>query len=221
MRTSNGQLIQWTSERRTVVHEADTKDLLAQAGIPIPRRNPQSGACVVKLCSDRYPHKSEHGLVKLNVPAAQTDAVGAEMRSRDTAGVLLVEEMIADGIAEWIVGCRHDSTFGPIVVVGVGGVLVELLNEVKVRLAPTDFATALAAIQSQRAGKALAGLRGNPSGDIKALATIVSTASNFFSIHSELIEQMEINPVIVRPAGQGAVAADALMILRSRIDLRP
>jgi len=116
--------------------------------VALPRRDPNSGACVVKLCSDEYPHKTEHGLVKLNVPATQVGEVAAVLRARAVGGVLIVEEMIEDGVAEWIVGCRHDATFGPITVIGAGGIFVELINEAKARLAPVD-----AAIASRRSGR--------------------------------------------------------------------
>jgi succinyl-CoA synthetase beta subunit len=207
------KLREWARAGRTVVHEADCKALLGEAGVALPRRAPASGECVVKLCSDRYPHKTEHGLVKLNVPMAQVHEVGATMRTRDPAGVVLVEELISDGVAEWIVGCRHDATFGPITVIGAGGIFVELINEAKARLAPVDAATASQAIRSQRASKLLEGARGKPRGDIDGLIRVVTAVSAFFAEHADVIQQIEINPVIVRPAGKGAVAADALMFL--------
>ena len=121
---------------------------------------------------------------------------------------------MTDGVAEWIVGCRHDTTFGPVVVVGAGGILVELFDEAKVRLAPTDLATARRAIASQRGARLLAGIRGKPAGDLEALAALVVSLSTFFAAHAESIAEIEINPVIVRPVGRGAVAADALITLR-------
>lgn len=207
------KLLEWSRAGRTVVHEADSKALLGEAGVALPRRDPTSGACVVKLCSDAYPHKTEHGLVKLNVPVSEAHEVGASMRARDPAGVLIIEELISDGVAEWIVGCRQDSTFGPITVIGAGGIFVELINEAKARLAPVDAATASRAIRSQRACKLLEGARGKPRGDIDGLIRVVTTVSAFFAEHADVILQIEINPVIVRPAGSGAVAADALMLL--------
>jgi succinyl-CoA synthetase beta subunit len=216
MATAREQLIDWARMGRAVVHEADTKDILSQAGVLIPRRDPESGPCVVKLCSDQYPHKTEHGLVNLNISAIESSAVAATLRQRGIPGTVIVEEMISDGVAEWIVGCRHDATFGPIVIVGVGGILVELINEAKARLAPIDAITALKAIRSQRACKILDGVRGGPAGDIDALVAVVTTVSRFFAEYSEFIEQIEINPVIVRPVGRGAVAADALMVLQPK-----
>ncbi len=204
----------WIAAGRTIVHEADTKALLAQAGITIPRRDPADGICAVKIASDRYPHKTEHGLVRTGIPAAKAPAVAAELATRVPDGVRLIEEMVTDGVAEWIVGCRHDPTFGPVVVVGSGGVLVELLDESKVRLAPTDAATARRAITTQRGARVLEGIRGKPPGDLNALAELVARLSQFFADNADTIEEIEMNPVIVRPAGLGAVAADALIRLR-------
>ncbi len=169
---------------------------------------------MVKLASDRFPHKTEHGLVKLNVAAEDARAAGATMTAKDSEGVLLIEEMIGDGVAEWIVGCRHDATFGPIVVIGAGGIFVELFDDQKVRLAPLDHDTALRAITMQKAAKLLRGVRGRPAGDIAALTELVVNLSRFFAEHAAVIEEIEINPVIVRPEGRGVVAADALMTLR-------
>ena len=205
----------WIAAGRTIVHEADTKALLAQAGIAVPRRDPADGLCAVKIASDRYPHKTEHGLVRTGIPAADAPAVAAELAARAPDGVQLIEEMVSDGVAEWIVGCRHDATFGPVVVVGSGGALVELLDESKVRLAPTDAATARRAIVTQRGARVLEGIRGKPRGDLDALAGLVAALSRFFAEHADMIEEIEMNPVIVRPAGLGAVAADALIRLRS------
>jgi acetate---CoA ligase (ADP-forming) subunit beta len=208
-------LADWVASGRSVVHELDTKSLLAEAGIPVPRRDPAIGRCAVKIASDLHPHKTEHGLVRLGVAPQNVQSVVAELASKVSDGAPLVEEMITDGIAEWIIGCRHDPTFGPIVVIGAGGVHVELLDEAKVRLAPVDHDAARRAIESQRGARILAGARGNPPGDIEALAALVVRLSRFFADQAVWIDEIEINPVIVRPRGAGVIAADALMKLRS------
>jgi succinyl-CoA synthetase beta subunit len=209
------QLEAWRASGRRVVHEADTKRLLQAAGVTVPARDPAGGRCVVKLASDRFPHKTDHGLVKLDVAAADAAAVAETMLSHDPEGEALIEEMVGDVVCEWIVGCRQDATFGPVVVVGAGGILVELLDEAKVRLAPTDAAAARTAITRQAGAKLLAGLRGKPEGDLDALVELVVTLSRFFADHADNIEEIEINPVMVLPKGRGAVAADALMILKN------
>lgn len=212
---AEAQLKTWRSQGRRVVHEADTKRMLAAVGVRIPARDPAAGRCVVKLASDRFPHKTDHGLVKLNVDAADAGSVAATMLPHDPDGEALIEEMVSGTVCEWIVGCRQDATFGPVVVVGAGGVLVELLDEAKVRLAPTDDLAARSAIVRQTGAKLLAGMRGKPEGDLDALVDLVVNLSRFFADHADSIEEIEINPVMVLPKGQGAVAADALMILKN------
>lgn len=211
---SRQQLMTWQRAGRRIVHEADTKALLAAAGIAVPSQDRTSGPFAVKLSSDRFPHKTEHGLVKLNVAAADLDAIIAKLQAADPAGQILVEQMIDGGVAEWIVGCKHDQTFGPIVLAGPGGILVELLDQVQIRLAPTQPAVVMATLRKGLGAKVLSGLRGKPAADEAALCEIIVRLSQFFAEHADLIEEIEINPVMVRKHGDGAVAADALLVLK-------
>lgn len=208
------QLEIWRRSGRRVIHEADTKSVLAAAGIPIPRQVRGSGPFAVKLSSDRFPHKTEHGLVELNIAASDLAASINRLQAVDPNGRVLVEEMIEGGVVEWIVGCKHDKTFGPIILAGPGGIFVELLNQVEIRLAPTQAKIALGLLRQGHGAKLLGGLRGKPPADETALADIVVRLSQFFVLHADLIEEIEVNPVIVRKNGDGAVAADALLVLR-------
>jgi acyl-CoA synthetase (NDP forming) len=208
------RLEDWARQGRTVVNEADTKDLLALAGIAIPRRGGRKGPFAVKLASDRFPHKTEHGLVQLNVKGTEVAKVAKRLQRADRKGRVLVEQMIGDGIGEWIVGCKHDATFGPIVLSGPGGIFVELLDQVEIRLAPAGARVARAMIESGYGRRILGGLRGKPAGDAAALADMVVRVSRLFAENRDLIEEIEINPVIVRPKKEGAVAVDALLVLK-------
>lgn len=208
------RLEEWARAGRRVVNEADTKDLLALAGISIPSRGGKKGPFAVKLASDRFPHKTEHGLVHLNVRGPEVGAVSKRLQRADRNGRVLVEQMVGDGIGEWIIGCKHDATFGPIVLSGPGGIFVELLDQVEIRLAPTAAKTARAMIEAGYGRRLLGGLRGKPAGDAAALADMVVRLSRLFADNKDLIEEIEINPVIVRPKEGGAVAADALLVLR-------
>lgn len=204
----------WSRQGRRTIHEADTKAVLGLAGIPLPGAPVPGASAVVKLASDRFPHKTEHGLVRLGVPAGEVPAVGAEMRRRVHDGTLLVERMVEGAVAEWIVGCKHDATFGPVVVAGPGGVLVEIIDEVEIRLAPAGAETARGMLAGRAAGALLAGARGKPAGDAEALVELIVQLSSFVAEHGDLIAEIELNPVLVLPRGQGVVAADALMILK-------
>jgi|SRR5690625_2297386 len=206
----------WASNGRRIVHEYDTKQLLECVGIPVPRRNPRKGYCVVKLSSDSFPHKTDHDLVQLNIPVELASRVGEDLQRYDPGGKILIEEFVDDGVLECVVGCRHDPTFGPIVVVGLGGILVELLDTVCVRLAPVDNETARTVVlRNAQTAALLKGVRGKFAGDIDALCDVLVRLSQFFVENATLIEEIEINPIVIRPEGQGVVALDALMILKS------
>ena len=208
------RLEEWARAGRRVVNEADTKDILAAIGIPIPARDGHEAPFAVKLASDNYPHKSEHGLVHLNVFGPDVEELARRLQQVDQTGRVLVEQMVRDGVCEWIVGCKHDATFGPIVLSGLGGIFVELLDQVEIRLAPVARNTALAMVAAGHGRRLLGGLRGKPAGDAAALADALVTLSRFYAEHRDLVDEIEINPMIVRPEGKGVIAADALLVLK-------
>lgn len=211
--TPRERLKHWQRAGREVIHEADAKDLLAQIGVPVPARDPADGRCVAKLCHDAFPHKSDHGLVRLGLsPEAARQAV-ADMAERVPGGTPLIEAMEEDAVVEWIVGCKRDATFGPIVLAGPGGILVELIDAAEIRLAPTDPQTARAMLNAGPGARLLRGLRGGKPADRDALADLISRISVFFAQNADLISEIEINPVMVRADTGGLVAADALIVL--------
>ncbi|MGH8619949.1 MAG: acetate--CoA ligase family protein, partial [Burkholderiales bacterium] len=126
---------------------------------------------------------------------------------------LLVSEMIRDGI-ETIVGVVNDAVFGPVVAFGVGGIFAEILRDITYRLAPFDLATAREMIGELKASALFAGARGKPAGDTDALAQTLVTVSELAWRLRDSLEEMDINPLLVRPRGQGVVAADALLRFR-------
>ena len=127
---------------------------------------------------------------------------------------LLVSEMISDGI-ETIVGVVNDAVFGPVIAFGLGGIFAETLKDVTYRLAPFELKTAREMIAELRAAPILSGVRGKPPGDIAALAqTLVAVSQLAWQLRDSL-EEMDINPLLVRPAGRGVVAADALLRFRA------
>jgi acetate---CoA ligase (ADP-forming) subunit beta len=213
-------LEEWSRDGRRTVHEADTKRILRLAGISVPERSPTQGMTVVKLASDKYPHKTEHGLVQLGVDAFDSEAVGRKMLQSDPDGEILIERMVAGNIAEWIVGCKHDETFGPIVLAGPGGVLVEILNEVEIRLAPADEKTASKMLNGKVSEALLKGARGKPPADCRSLTSFICLISKLFVEHSDLIQEIEVNPIMVLRDGEGVVAADALIVLNQDNDRR-
>ena len=112
-------------------------------------------------------------------------------------------------------GIHHDPTFGPVVMLGLGGVFVEVLRDVTFRLAPFDAAEAHRMIRELKGFPMLQGVRGRPPADVDALATMLACLSDFAVAGAGRIESLDVNPVLVRPAGEGAVALDALMVTKA------
>ena len=116
---------------------------------------------------------------------------------------------MADGV-ELIVGARRDERFGPVVLVGLGGTLVEVLDDTAVALAPIDEAHAARLLGSLRGAALLAGVRGRPPLDLTAAAAVVAAVSRVAAAHPELAE-LEVNPLLVTPRGAWALDARAIL----------
>jgi len=158
-------------------------------------------------------HKSDIGGVALGI-ADGAGLVAAIARMRAAVGAhghqmhrVLVQPMIA-GVGEALIGYRVDRDVGPLVMVAAGGVFTEIYRDRSLRLAPVDLDTARDMIAEVRGLKVLAGYRGKPAGDLDALARAVVALSQLAL--DETVAEAEINPLIVRPAGQGVIAVDAL-----------
>jgi acyl-CoA synthetase (NDP forming) len=176
---------------------------------------------VLKVESPDIPHKTEAGVVRLGLgdETAVRDAFAAIMAAARRVeppplvrGVL-VQPMIPAGI-EIVVGTKLDPTFGPLVVVGMGGILVELLRDSATDLAPVDEAQATRMLKGLRGYKLLEGFRGSPPVDLAALARTVSAVSRLAADFAAEIGEIDVNPVICSPGG--AVAVDALVIRAAR-----
>ncbi|MES2564925.1 MAG: acetate--CoA ligase family protein [Pseudomonadota bacterium] len=214
--------------------EAASKRLLAHAGIPVTRDvvlTIHNGVPVaaptgiqfpvaVKVLSPDIAHKSDIGAVALDVhdhtalDSAAQRVLHNAMRSQPSARIdgVLVCEMITDAV-EVIVGVVNDSVFGPVVMLGMGGVLAEALRDVTYRVAPFDQSEARRMIVELRSARIFDGFRGRPACDVDALAAALSTISMFAWQRRERIAELDINPLMVRPAGLGVMAADALIVL--------
>jgi acyl-CoA synthetase (NDP forming) len=161
-------------------------------------------------------HKSDIGGVALGIAdAAGLVAALAHMRAAVAAhghkmDRVLVQPMIA-GVGEALIGYRVDRDVGPLVMVAAGGVFTEIYRDRSLRLAPVDLDTAREMIADVRGLKVLAGYRGKPAGDLDALARAIVSLSQIAL--DDTVAEAEINPLIVRPAGQGVVAVDALVRL--------
>jgi len=216
---------------RLVLGEADVLPLLATAGLRVPRlaraATPEQAAAAfaafggpvaVKIDSDAITHKTEMGGVRLNVASAE-DCASACREMLDNAarhtpaarprGVLLAE-MMAGGGLEVIIGVQRDPVLGPFVVVGLGGIFVEVMRDVVFHAAPVDRAGAHDMLRRLRAYPLLEGVRGSAPKDIDALADAIATVSEIAAGVPE-IREMDLNPVILYAAGKGLAVVDAVV----------
>jgi succinyl-CoA synthetase beta subunit len=164
-------------------------------------------------------HKTDIGGIVLGVPdsdallvaARQIRASVAERQPGTTVDRVLVQPMVS-GLAEVLIGYRVDRDVGPLVMVAAGGVFTEIHRDRSLRLAPVDLETAHEMIAQVRGLIPLTGYRGLPAGDLAELAQAIVAWSGLAATDGAILEA-EINPLIVRPAGRGVVAVDALVKL--------
>ena len=215
--------------------ERETKLFLAEYGLPVTREEcaasaEEAGAIaerlsypvVLKIESPDQPHKSDVGGVKIDlrtreaVERAYAEIMTSVARLAPAARIngVLVQEMIGSG-TEVIVGATRESPFGMAVVVGAGGVLVELLRDSALALAPISAARAEEMIASTRIGVLLAGYRGAPAGDIRALGRVVSSLSAIAAAYGDVIDAIDLNPISVAQDGKGVRIVDALLVPRA------
>ncbi|UUU33119.1 acetate--CoA ligase family protein [Streptomyces sp. CA-210063] len=212
--------------------EHAAKQLLRAYGIRVPREQLVTSAAaavraaslvgypvVMKASGARIAHKTELGLVKIGLTSASqirdayrelTDIARYEDVSLD--GVLVCQ-MVERGV-EMVVGVTHDDLFGPTVTVGLGGVLVEVLRDSAVRVPPFGEDQARAMLSELRGRALLDGVRGAPPADVDALAEVVLRVQRMALELGDDIAELDINPLMVLPRGQGAVALDALAVCR-------
>ena len=136
----------------------------------------------------------------------------AACRVGTTVDRVLAQSMV-QGLGEVLIGYRVDAQVGPLVMLAAGGVLTEIYRDRSMRMAPVDLDTARDMIAEVKALQALAGYRGKPPGDLEALAAAIVALSGLALLDDLRVAEAEINPLIVRPVGQGVVAVDALVRL--------
>lgn len=216
--------------------EVEGRKLLAAYGIPGPRElvAADEGAAVraageigyplvLKILSPDIQHKTEIGGVRVGlndleaVRTAYGEVITAARRAYPQAKIegVVLQEMIPSGAVEVILGIIKDKDFGPVIVFGSGGVLVELVKDSALRLPPLSKAEARTMIGETRGFKLLKGFRGQPEADIDALVDALSGLSQLALDLGDLIAALDINPLMVLPKGKGVRAVDALVELAS------
>jgi acyl-CoA synthetase (NDP forming) len=222
------------SLRPGLLSEAESKQILVELGIPIPpgglARTPDEALgiaagigypVVLKAQSPNLPHKSDAGGVILGVSSEQSLLEAWDRLHRNVRGArpelvldgVLVEGMCDKGI-ELIVGARNDPQWGPVLLAGFGGVLAEAIDDVQLLPADLSAAEIEQRLQRLRCSRLLRGFRGAPAVDLVAVAGILSTLGSWMRSAPRILE-IDINPLVVGPAGRGAVALDALISVAS------
>jgi acyl-CoA synthetase (NDP forming) len=204
-----------------LLDEAESKGLLAHWGVPVPgARIVRSAEEAVEAAAELgYPvvvktlglaHKTEIGGVRLGLGSAdKVSAAVAEISNLCES--FLIEKMIDGVVAELIVGVSRDEQFGPYLLVGGGGILVELMKDSVSLLLPTTKERVLNALTQLKCAPLLKGFRGRPPADLEAAADVILAVAEQVEKNPSAIIELDINPLMLLAEGQGAVAADALI----------
>jgi acyl-CoA synthetase (NDP forming) len=216
---------------RTALSETEAKQALAAFGVPVVhdalvRTAAEARAAaekigyplVAKLVSPEVAHKTEHGLIRLGLSDADAvadafAAMTARARSMNVRieGVTL-EPMLQGGV-EILAGVTRDPVFGWLLTVGLGGIWTELMQDARHSLLPVDTAQAEAMLRGLKGFRLLGGYRGAPKADVAAAAKAIAALGDAVLAGGDRLREVEINPLLVLPEGNGAVAVDALVLL--------
>jgi acetate---CoA ligase (ADP-forming) len=211
--------------------EREAKEVLSHYGVPVvgERLTHSAGEAVdaasalgypvvLKVESPDLPHKTEAGVIRLNLRDADDVGAGYAAVMANAVKVspapringVLVQPMVPQGI-EMVVGARNDPLFGPLIVVGLGGILVEVLKDTALAPAPVTALEAEGLLRQLRGVKLLEGFRGMPAVNIQRLAQVISDVSRFAADHRGIVAELDVNPLIC--AGDRITAVDALIVV--------
>ena len=212
-------------EGRKILSEYESKQILTAYQIPVTREILVDDAkdltnatreigypLVLKGCSFEISHKTEKGLIRVDIRSDEEareafEEIVAGMDGNDNA--VLVQEMVK-GQRELVIGLTRDAQFGPCVMFGLGGIFTEILKDISFRVAPLEKRDAMEMMQEIKAHKILEAVRGMEAADLDMFAEILITVGHI-GLENERIKEIDINPVII--SGSKPVAADALVVL--------
>ena len=225
---------QLTSQQRKTLSEAESKTLIKSWGVSVTVVQKASTAeaavtaaekigfpVVLKIDSHDITHKTEIGGVQLNLSSSKAVREAFEtiiqqakrLAPQATLNGVIVENMVQKGV-EVIVGLTYDEQMGPTLMFGIGGVMVEVFKDVTLRHCPITLDEAHDMIRSVKGAPLLHGFRGAPACDVKALAHTLVTISHMGVQLDGCLKELDINPLLVLPEGQGVKAVDALATLK-------
>ena len=218
--------------RRSRINEVDAKKLLGEAGVPVvPEQVVKSREealhaargigfpVVLKVASDDLPHKSDLGLVTTDLAdgaalAAAFDDMAARLEQASpppSDAVFVVQAMVRDAV-ELFMGVNRDPDFGLVLAFGVGGVLVEILDDVALRPLPLRDGDVNAMLAEIRGRRLLGAVRGRAARDVQAVRECLAALGNFAWAERDSIAGIDLNPVMALPRGQGCIVVDALIV---------
>ena len=224
------------NRRPAHINEADSKKLLGEAGLPVIQERVATSReealhaargigypVVLKVASDDIPHKSDLGLVATGLADEAALAVAFDdmadklerLSPPPADAVFIVQPMIRDAV-ELFMGVSRDPDFGPVLAFGLGGVLVEILDDVAFRPLPLCDGDANFMIAETRGRRLLGGVRGQAPRDVQAVRLCLTALGDFAWAERDSIAEIDLNPVIALPRGQGCIIVDALIIPREK-----
>ena len=217
---------------QTIFGEADTRPILQEYGIPLVKgemAKTKQGVgkisqkmgfpVVLKIVSQDFLHKSEVKGIAVNLKS-KVEALKAwdeimkkaKIANPDAKVNGCMVEAMAEAGQEVILGMKRDISFGPVMMFGLGGIFVELFNDVAFRVAPITKGDVIDMISETRAGTLLRGTRGQPEADMEAIADCLLRLSQL-AVDFPQITEMEINPLMVYPKNKGVLALDCRILL--------
>ncbi len=207
-----------TVGERVVATKAEATMAAAELGFPV----------VMKVVSADIAHKSDLGLVALGIDTPseveQTfERLVASARDQCPEALVrgvVIQPMVTGAVAEAIIGLSQQAPFGPTILFGLGGVFTEVFEDVAFRVPPFTRRSARAMVEEIKGAKLLHGTRGRPAGDLEALVDVIMRFQSLALEVGDQIAELDVNPLIVLPDGQGVVAVDALVVGRPEEGLR-
>ena len=187
--------------QEVVTNEKEAVEAATRLGYPV----------VMKILAEGVSHKSDVGGVVLGLASAKAVREAAHKLLRvgreagDESPRLLIQPMLS-GVAEVIVGFQRDPVFGPVILVGFGGIFTEIFRDVSLRLAPINKRDAEEMLSDLKTANLLKGFRGRPMADVDSLVELICKVSEFGKRRD--IYEMDLNPVLVMPKGEGCVVLD-------------
>ncbi len=214
------------SEGRSSLNYSDGFKVLEAAGVPVemPRaistayeavelaRSQAGDRVVLKVLAEHLSHKTDAGGVRVGLSDAEVETAFNDLKTMHEGASIVIQRMISG--VELILGSRCDPHFGPTVSVGPGGIFVELFDDVALRLAPITREQAIEMLEETRAGRLLSAFRGRSAADINAVAEALQNLSRLVADYP-MINEIDVNPLMVLPKGEGVRAVDVRIFLAS------